>query len=477
MNNNGGADIQALIHKYENMLISGKKVYFDADEFEVLADYYLSIGDNEYADNIIDEGLRIHPDNPSLMILKSKSLLSIELYEEALSYVASFSEEGDIDLALIKIEALLNLEEIEEANKLINKTIASNLSIEDFYTFITELGFIMNDISFFDKAIYFLEQSLKIEDLNNDVLIELAFSYEMKSDYAKAIEYTNILLDMNPYSYEGWVNLGKLHSLNEDYGKAVEAFDFASTINEGDITALKMKAISLFLNDNTAEAINTFKECILLNPDDETIYDSIIEGYESLEQYDDMIKFIDLREDRFGPRGIMIKRAYVELQRDNLAAAWNYFNSIADDEKEIIEYFLLEAELNFTSGNLKESEAAYIKAALISEDDVDIIDRLANVSVAQEKYEQAAEYLEQLLDLDPEFPTAKARLAFIRFEIGVKEPFDELMSQFSDLELRNLMYFISGDEEKDYSDYSRETMLIRLNEARENRILFKNIKY
>ena len=114
---------------------------------------------------------------------------------------------------------------------------------------------------------------------------------------------------------------------------------------------------------------------------------------------------------------------------------------------------------------------------MISEDNEEIIDRLANVSVAQEKYEQAAEYLEHLLELDPDYPTAKARLAFIRFEIGTKEPFDEIMEQFSDDELRSLLHVISGNEDADFSNFNRPKMLLRLNEARENRVLFKNIKY
>ncbi len=477
MNNNEETDIQALIERYENMLLSGKKAYFDADEFEVLADYYLSIDDSEYAEAVIDEGLRIHPDHQSLIILKAKVLNILEFFEESLSLIESISDEGDPDLSLIKVEAYISLNRIQEGNDLINKTIASNLSIEELYTFITELGFIMNDNSYFERAIYFLEQSLKIDNSNNDVLIELSFANEMILNYDKAIEYTNILLDMNPYSYDGWVSLGKLYSLNEQYDKAVNAFDFASTINDGDVTALKMKALSLFLNDNTAEAIKTFKECILLNPDDEHTYDSIIEGYETLEQYDEMINFIDLREEKFGSKGILIKRAYVEILRENLTEAWEYFNQIPEEEKDTLEFFLLEAELNFNAGNLRESEASYIKAALKSEDNSEILDRLANISVAQEKYEQAAEYLEQILDIDPDFPTAKARLAFIRFEIGTKEPFDELMMNFDDDELRDLMRFISGDDEKDYTDYSREYMLVRLNEARENRILFKNIKY
>lgn len=94
----------------------------------------------------------------------------------------------------------------------------------------------------------------------------------------------------------------------------------------------------------------------------------------------------------------------------------------------------------------------------------------------QDKYEKAAEFLEQLLALNPDFPTAKARLAFLRFEIGAKEPFDEIMNQFSDNELRALLSLLSS-QDIDYTEYDRKQLLTRLNEARENRVLFKNIKY
>lgn len=476
-NNSDRKDIRALIDRYENMLLSGKKVYFDTDEFEILADYYMSVDDNTYAEEIIDEGLIMHPNSPTLTILKAKNLLALGDYEEALSNIEAFSEEGDLDISLIKVEAMLNMGLSKEAEEIINSTISSNLSTEDLYTFMTELGFIMNDISKYDKAAYYLEQSLKIENQNTEVITDLAFAYEMMEDYDKAIYYNNTILDQDPYSYEGWVNLGKLYSLKEEFGKAIDAFDFASTINEDDVGALKMKALSLFLNDNTEEAIKIFEECISINPNDITVYDSIIEGYELLGQYEDMIKFLDLKEERFGPEGIAIKRAFVEVLKNNLLKAWEIYNEIPEDERDSVDFYMLEAELNFLYGNIRESEASYIKAALFYDDDVDIIDRLANVSVAQEKYEQAAEYLEKLLDLDPEYPTAKTRLAIIRFEIGTKEPFDELMDQFSDDELREMMQFISGDDNKDYSQYTREQMLMRLNEARENRILFKNIKY
>ncbi|HBU45694.1 MAG TPA: hypothetical protein DEB36_08010, partial [Porphyromonadaceae bacterium] len=291
------------------------------------------------------------------------------------------------------------------------------------------------------------------------------------------IEYNNRLLDLDPYSFEGWVNIGKLYSMNEQYEKAIDSFDFALTINENDVSALKMKALSLYLNDNAPEAIRIFEECIRISPDDESLYDSLLEGYEAMEQYDQMMRVIDIKEKRFGPKGIATRRAFVELLKDNMASARELYNNIPADEKESLDYYMLEGELMFIDGDLRGAEAAYIKAALLSEDNEEIIDRLANVSVAQEKYEQAAEYLEQLLKIDSDYPTAKSRLAFIRFEIGNKEPFDEIMKQFSDDELRALLNVISGYEDADFSNYNRQKMLVRLNEARENRVLFKNIKY
>ena len=190
-----------------------------------------------------------------------------------------------------------------------------------------------------------------------------------------------------------------------------------------------------------------------------------------------MMKLIDKKEALFGSGGILAKRAFVYINMGEIAKAEVLFGQIPDSEKETLDYYMLEGELAFQHDDYMGAEAAYMKAALISEGNEDIIDRLANISVAQEKYGQAAAYLEELLEIDPDYPSAKSRLAFIRFEIGSKEPFDEIMAQFSDEELRSLLSLIMGNEEDDFAGFGREKILTRLNEARENRILFKNIKY
>ena len=136
-------DISSLVEKYEQMLAFGRKIYFDADEFAALADHYNSLGENEQAQEVIDEGLRMHPASPDLMVLcrqwsmpRSMSVLLFEQHPRG----------RRCGTALLRIETLLHLEKKEEANILINETISRELSIDDLYVFITEVGLYLNDV-------------------------------------------------------------------------------------------------------------------------------------------------------------------------------------------------------------------------------------------------------------------------------------------------------------------------------------------
>ena len=470
-------DLDSLVEKYENMQALGKNIYLDADEFAMLIEYYSSEGDQDEAETLVEEGLKIHPGSALLMLAKAKILILSTKYEEALNYLRFSSNDGDIDHSLLKIEALLHLSEFDEVEKISIKVLNHDLPEDDFYYFITELGYLLNDVDKFDRAIAYLEESLKINNSNSDVIVDLAYAYEMKGDMVKAIEYNDQLLDIDPYSFDAWVNIGKLYSMNEQHEKAIGSFDFALTIREDDMSAMKMKALSLYLNDNVEESINLFRKCLSLSPHDESVYDSLLEAYAALELYDEMVNIIDLKEELFGSGGIIAKRASVYISKEEYDNAKTLFLQIPEADKNSLDYYMLEGELAFNENDFATAEAAYIKASLISEENEDIIDKLANICVAQEKYIQAADYLEELLAIAPDFPTAKSRLAFIRFEIGSKEPFDEIMQQFSDDELRLLLSMLMGNEISDYDKYDRDRILTRLNEARENRVLFKNIKY
>src|SRR5690606_15288212 len=151
------------------------------------------------------------------------------------------------------------------------------------------------------------------------------------------------------------------------------------------------------LNDNVEESIKLFRKCLSLSPHDESVYDSLLEAYDALELYNEMENIINLKENLFGSAGIMAKRASVHISKQEFDVAKALFQQIPETDKNTLDYYLLEGELAFYDNDFVKSESAYIKASLLSEGNEEILDKLANVCVAQEKYIQAANYLEELL--------------------------------------------------------------------------------
>lgn len=483
---NKNINITDLIRKYEQMRYMYKNLYFDTDEFVLLANYYKDNKNTSEAEHVVNIGLRVHPGSTELMITKANVLVTSEKYEIAFDYLSTIAaDETNVDLLLVKFECLLNLERTKEANGFLEYILKGELAKDKLYSFITEVGYLYNDADRFDTAIMLLEKALKLDATNMDVLIELTYSYEMNDDIDKAIEITNAMIDLNPYSYDAWISLGRLHLYNFEYELSIEAYDFALAIKESDVEALKLKALTYNQNDNFEEELKVLNECIDASPDDESLYDSLLERYEEIDQYwytdhhEEVLKVLEKKAERFGPKGLLVKIAHLYLYGGKTEEAQEVYERVLDEDKNTLDYYKLEGELALRNQNYASAEAAYMLAMVESPDDAEVLDMLAEINFDLDKYEKAAEYLDRLIALDTEYSAAKFRLSFIRFEIGDKQPFDDIINQLSDEELRllfNTIRPIRSKENVDATELSREELIIRLDEAREKRFLTKNTK-
>ena len=129
-----------VLERYEQMLISGKNVYFDADEYDELADYYDKSDDIETAKEIVKLGLSIHPNNESLMIRHVRFLTYDANYSSALHYLNSHFNGYDFEQYLLKIECLLQLGLYAEAHSLTVEVLQDEDT--DIDLILSELGFI-----------------------------------------------------------------------------------------------------------------------------------------------------------------------------------------------------------------------------------------------------------------------------------------------------------------------------------------------
>lgn len=481
---NKNINITDLIKKYEQMRYMNKKFYFDADEFAMIANYYIKKKDTLEAESVVNIGLGMHPHSSELMIVKAKVIVVSEKYEDAYNYLLTVGEdETNVDLLLLKFECLVKLNRTNEASPYLEYILEGDLNEEDYYTFIKEVGYLFNDADFFETSIMLLEKALEVDKTNTDVLIELAYAYEMGDNIDKAIEITNVIIDLDPYSFDAWVSLGRLYLYNFEYELSIDAYDFALAIKESDVNVLKLKAVTYNEGFDFEKELKVLNECIDASPDDESLYEEILEKYKQFEEYwgmeqdEGILKVLEKKEKRFGPKGLLLKMAHLNLRIGETAKAQEIFERVPEEEKNTIDYYKVQGDLALYNDDEVAAEAAYKMALKESPKDVDVLDRLAEISLELDKYEQSAEYLEQLIAVDPEAAIGKFRLAYIRFEIGEKEPFVKIINKISDKQqlivLLSMFSPLRGKEKIDYDQFSREELLIQLDEAREIRVQLK----
>lgn len=494
-------NIADLIQKYERMRYMNKNLFFDADEFDMIAKHYIKKKDIAEAERVVNVGLGIHPHSTELMITKAKVILASKNYEDAYDYLLTIAEdETNVDLLLVKFECLLGLNKVREADAFLDYILKGELEGEKLYKFITEVGYLYNDEEGYlynveegylyneperhKTAIMLFEKALKIDSTNVKVLIELAFAYEWDDNIEKAIETTNAIIDINPYSFNAWVSLGRLYTYEYEYELSIEAFDFALAIKEGNVEVLKLKALTYNLDDNYEEEFKLLEECIDASPDDASLYDSLIEKYEQMDEnwgtdhHLDVLRILEKKAERFGPKEVLLKIAHFYLYWDKLEEAQKIYPRIPEEDKNTLDYYKLEGEFALRDRDNETAEKKFLQAILECPEDLDVLDRLAEINIEKENNEKAAEYLERIVAIDPEYQIVKFRLALLRFEMGEKEPFDKIINKIKDEELRILLntFTIGRNREKiDPAELSREELMIHLDEARENSI-FRNLK-
>ncbi len=469
-------DIQLLIEKYENMLYSGKSIYLDADEFEVLFDYYDAMDDVESAKEIVVLGLEIHPDSDGLNVRKAKLLIYDLQYEEALHFLKGKFSEYDFDVYLLQIECLLQLESYNQAFELTKQVLEDENQPEAYI--LSELGSIYVEADYFEEAILYLEKSLEYYPDNLEVVSDLAYANEMKGDFEKAIFYTNQILDADPYSFEAWLNLGKLYSITSQYEKAVDALDFALSINDSDISVLNLKAHCLSLSDQVEEAIKIFEECLLLKPHDSLIYSSLVDSYMLLDKKSEALQVVNEWQN-FDPQNpeLLMKKVSLLIKMGRMYDAEEFISDMKQTIKDPDILLPMEGEIFFQKEYFEDAQRVFHKAIQQNPDSVFLNDRLATLYILFEKYDEALVLLERLKEVAEELNYVYFRIAYIYLETGEKEKLNLLLDSFTEEQLKALLEFFLNEDLSDIDFADRQSLINKLNDVSEIRILFKNLKY
>nr|WP_321521380.1 tetratricopeptide repeat protein [uncultured Macellibacteroides sp.] len=258
-------NISRLFEKFKASIAEGKDPYFDADEIEDLLDGISDEDAEEYLSPILDLGLKLHPENQSLLIKRVERECFNENYEAALKYADEIGYINDPDLHLARMECYCFMKQYFKVNTYLDSLEKDdNDDLKEIYESFASL---LADNDFPVEGINLTTRGLKLFPDNRHLKESLLYFLHVTDKDKEAIVLANELIDNNPYSYKVWLLLGTIYTKLSEYEKAVEALDFALTCKEGDSEAKKMKAYCLMENESYDKAIEVYLEIIRETPD------------------------------------------------------------------------------------------------------------------------------------------------------------------------------------------------------------------
>ncbi|MCC8171314.1 MAG: tetratricopeptide repeat protein [Parabacteroides sp.] len=436
-------DISRLLERYLSMQKEGKDPYFDADEIEDLLDSFEESDDFTLYEEILQLGMKQHPNHPGLQIKRCKLLVYNEEYKKALKLIDSITDIDEPELDLLRLECYYSLNKCAEAKAFVEKLIRSDCDyLEDVFEYIAP---VLGELGMHETALDFIRTGQQYFPDNIVLKEELCFNLESAGQIKEAIEVCNELIDNNPYSFEDWTTLGRLYSIQEEYDKAIEAFDFALTCDETDCETKILKAYCLFMNENYHKAIEVYSEltnneqykyrvmplmaeCYLRLDEYETAYGLLHEALENNKQYEEPASYINYLL-------CCAKTGRLEEEEKILEKALKLF-------PDHINLLYLKA-LYYTEKG-REDEAirtlAYILEHVKPEDTyinnfTDTHFQLANLFLKKGDIENALKHYLQVIDLIPTFPMVHLKTAICYLKLGDTQKFMDHITQCTDEEI------------------------------------------
>ncbi len=426
--------VNDLVSRFESMLNEGLQVYFDADEFEVIIDFYFEKQNSEKADKAIETALHLFPSASSFQIRKARLLAYQKDYYEALELLNQIElielANEDVYISKAEIYSLMNKHEL--AIEEYEKSLSHVEYPEEIYS---NIAFEYENLNDYPNAIKYLKKALELNPDSENLIHEISFFFEITGMEEKGITFLNQFLDKNPYSKVAWFNLGIFYNALELFEKAIESYGFTLAIDEEFSAAYFNIANSYAGLELYHKAIFFYKETFRFESPEAITYYYIGESYESLDKFEMSMSYFDkaleidkkLAEAWAGKARVFVKQgndkiaikhyeraieimpfndefkydlAIVFLRNVTLDKAEALFKEILEHDKQMIEAWINYSVCVSLNENLESAIDIIEEGLKENKDNASLWYRLAGLLYKTGKVQQAYYYMETAMKLD-----------------------------------------------------------------------------
>lgn len=258
-------EFQQLLSSYENAQTSGNSLFLDADEFVDIADYYSMNGEADKADEAVERGLGLFPDDVLLNVFMTRKALNAGDYDEANRRADQIADKEAPDYHYLRAEILIAQGKIEDADRYLREY-GKTVDTDEYLDFVKDVANLYIDYDVSRKAYEWMGQS--VDDDSDDFKELMARTLFGLGKYKDSQRLFNELIDHNPFSTKYWTALASAQYMDEDYQGAVSSSEYAIAIDPQDPDGLLSKANGLMKLGNYEEAAEYFGRYYKCCPDD-----------------------------------------------------------------------------------------------------------------------------------------------------------------------------------------------------------------
>lgn len=275
-----------LLKNYDNLKNGRSHSFIEEDAFEKIISYFEEKEDNKAAMEAVELATERYPYSSGLLIRKADILLNNRRYNEALEVLefTSLLDKNDINLYILKTDALLALDRQEEAVQLLEEALHL-FTGEERIEMLFELADVYDDYEDFDKVFDCLKMILAQEPTNEEALYKICFWTDFTGRNEEGIRLHKEIIDEYPYNELAWFNLAAAYQGLKLYEKAIDAYKYALVIEEKFDYAYRNMGDAYIRLRKYKDAIEALEKVLELSKPEDVIYEAIGHCYDKLKNY------------------------------------------------------------------------------------------------------------------------------------------------------------------------------------------------
>jgi len=254
--------------------------------FEILIDYYDEQQNLGKALEVAAVSREYYPFSAELMIKHAdlliadrKYLFSLELLEQA-----RLLNSDDINIYILKVDALLALNELEQAFEVFQHSLTL-FEEDEKLDLLFEYVDVFDDYEVYDMVFDCLKMILELAPNDDVALYKICYWVEFTGRFEESIRIHQKIIDDNPYNELAWFNLATAFQGLKLYEKAIDAYQYAIAINETfDIAYRNLGDVYIRLR-KYKQAIEALTTVIELTRPEDVLYEAIGHCYHKLQNF------------------------------------------------------------------------------------------------------------------------------------------------------------------------------------------------